>query len=1080
MNRLYRLAAVSVWAVPCLLAQSTQGLISGTILDTVSGRPVTGATITYATSTLSGAGVRTSNPDGGFFLPSLTPGTYQIRASANGYQAQELQQLELQVAGRIEIDFKLRPLSDVWEAGQYKSVFLPGSKTIVTFYGPDVDTSRSGSFEGQQGKRGTLDTSVSYVIDPVQIGDLPLEGRDVYTMLVSLPGVSADQGTARGLGVSVAGQRPSSSNYLLDGVENNNYLITGPLSPVAPEPVQEYRISTNEYSAEYGQTAGFVANAITKAGGVGYHGIAYEYLKNTSLNSADFQDNLAGTGRLPDKENEFGYQVGGPILRGRLFFSSALQQLISHSEGSAKSFLLPTANFFDLYNPAFPKLSEQLLKMYPAPAVVNGNELMGTYTVSPPVVVDTLIALERGDYLFNGGRDHLMGRVAIARTSEPDFIWTPYSAFVSGLKQDTTGAMANWTHTFTPRITSELKVNYSTDTLGWNRAHPEVPTLVSGDNLTLPGSPAFYEYTNRNRTPQAIYSAVWTRNKHIITAGAGFIYRLNNGYLTAGRDGEYTFAGAYEFSQDDPSFFLVSTNRLSSTPTQPDYNRSYTYAQSYYFVQDSYRIASRLTLNFGLRYERFGAPSNTGAVKDALVVLGPGGGNFTAELASANLYVPPGGGSEQIYGADNLDFAPRFGFAYDPFNKGKTIIRGGFGMFYDGPFDNIWQNVRTNGIVLQQYTVPVSGTANYLSPVSSVLPTYANQSAALEFPDLTLMDPKLRNGYTQTSFLGVSQDAGEHLRVEVNGTSALGRRLITTDIVNRQFTTTEGLGRPNPNLPDIAWRSDQGISDYYALNALVRYKTNSFLLQGAYTWSHSIDNQSDPLIGDFFDLDFTSVVSNSTSTQLRSAFAQQYNSNADRGNSDFDQRQNLFLLGIWRPQAQRLLLRDWQVSSLAAFRGGFPYTVISPEANYIFGQSEIYNQRANIVNPATAVYSSPLPTTGGVVLLNSAAFAGAPSAGAIGNSGRNAFRGPGLYNIDLSLARSFQVPRLREGTRLTVRADAFNILNHANLNNPDNLYGSSTFGVATYGREGTASGFPGVSPVNETARQVQLLLRLEF
>src|SRR6185437_117536 len=119
--------------------------------------------------------------------------------------------------------------------------------------------------------------------------------------LVSLPGVNADNGTARGLGVSVAGQRPSSSNFLLDGVENNNYLVTGPLNPVAPEAVQEYRISTNNYSAEYGRTAGFVANAVTRAGGRDWQGVAYEYLKNDALNAADFQDNLTGLGRLPLK-----------------------------------------------------------------------------------------------------------------------------------------------------------------------------------------------------------------------------------------------------------------------------------------------------------------------------------------------------------------------------------------------------------------------------------------------------------------------------------------------------------------------------------------------------------------------------------------------------------------------------------------------------------------------------------------------------------------------------------------------------------------------------------------------------------
>src|ERR1017187_3677383 len=298
-----------------LAAQTTQGLISGSIINSVTGQPVAGASVTYTSETLAATGTLQSDAGGYYFLPLLSAGTYSIRTTADGYQSQELEQLELPVAGRVQIDFKLRPLSDVWESGQYRSVFLPGSKTIVTFYGPDVDTSRSGTFEGQSGKRGTLDTSVSYVIDPAQIGDLPLNGRDVYTMLVSLAGVAANNGTARGLGISVSGQRPSASNYLLDGVENNNYLVTGPLNPVAPEAIQEYRISTNNYSAEYGRTSGFIANAVTRAGGSQFHGVAYEYLKNAALNAADFADNLQGLGRRQDNENQFGYQVGGPVLR---------------------------------------------------------------------------------------------------------------------------------------------------------------------------------------------------------------------------------------------------------------------------------------------------------------------------------------------------------------------------------------------------------------------------------------------------------------------------------------------------------------------------------------------------------------------------------------------------------------------------------------------------------------------------------------------------------------------------------------------------------------------------------------------
>ena len=132
------------------------------------------------------------------------------------------------------------------------------------------------------------------------------------------------------------------------------------------------------------------------------------------------------------------------------------------------------------------------------------------------------------------------------------------------------------------------------------------------------------------------------------------------------------------------------------------------------------------------------------------------------------------------------------------------------------------------------------------------------------------------------------------------------------------------------------------------------------------------------------------------------------------------------------------------------------------------------------INKLIALLPNPTPAAGGVMLLNPAAFAQPTDPSRIGNTGRNAFRGPGLYNADLSLARSFRVPRLREGTILTLRADAFNVLNHANLNNPDNLVGSLTFGFASYGRQGTASGFPAVAPLNETARQAQFIVRLLF
>ena len=1081
----YRVAGWGIFGFLSLLpvyAQTTQGLISGSIVNSVTGRSVNGASVSYSSTTLAASGALQSDANGYYFLPLLSAGTYTVRAVADGYQSQQLEELELPVAGRIQIEFKLRPLSDVWEAGQYRSVFLPGSKTIVTFYGPDVDTSRSGSFEGQQGKRGTLDTSVSYVIDPQQISDLPLNGRDVYTMLVSLPGVNANNGTARGLGISVAGQRPSSSNFLLDGVENNNYLLSGPLNPVSPEGIQEYRISTNNYSAEYGRTAGFIANAVTRAGGAGYHGLVYEYLKNDVLNSNDFTDNLNGLGRRPLKQNQFGYQAGGPILKDRLFFSSALEDFFSHSKLDPATYTLPTTNFIPALNLPASRIARQLLEQFPGPTIVSPTgSITAKYTTSQPVVIDRLVALERGDYVFRGGSDHLMGRLNIARASEPDFIWYVYPQFISGLHQNTTGAATNWMHTFSPRLTSEFKLSASDDDLFWGRAHPEVPILSSGDGVLLPGSPQPYDYRNHNRSFEAIYSAIYTLNRHVISAGVGYLKRHNSGYLTLLRDGEYGFQSVVNFAFDQPSEVFVGLDTLSTQtahPVLPNTDRSYDYSQYYGFVQDSFRLSSRLTLNFGLRYENFGAPVNTGKAKDEIVQLGKGT-DFTSRLQTATMLL--GTGSQKLWAADNFDFAPRFGFTWDVFGKSKTLLRGSYGIFYDKPFDNIWQSVRVNSVLPTIYDL--SGTFNYLRPMSTVVPTLTG------FPQTNpvlniLMDPNLRNGYAQTAFLGVQQSIRDSLVVEVNATASRDRRLITSDIVNRQLTLTTGFtGRPNENLPDIEWRSSQGSANYSALTALVRYKLRTLTLQGAYTWSHSIDNQSDPIGAEVTNLGAAAIGGTSASS-VRSSFAQQYNSNGDRGNSDFDQRHNLFLLGIWQSDQRSWYARGWQVSALAALRTGFPFSVAAPQSDFIFGVAAVQDQRADLINPSAVYLTNQKPGTGGRYLINPAAF-GVPAAGLVGNSGRNAFRGPGLYNIDLSLARSFGVHgfwkfKAPETTRLTFRADAFNILNHTNLNNPDNVLTDPNFGLATYGRQGTASGFPSVSPVNETSRQIQMMVRLEF
>jgi len=1058
--------AILLGAVLPVLAQTTQGVISGRLVNSVTGRPIAAANIAFASGTSTSAGNAISDANGYYALPLLSPGTYRVRATALNFQAQEVQELELAVASRIDLSFRLRPLSDVWESGQTNSVFLPGSRTIVTFFGPDVDASRTGSFEANKGRRAPLETTVSNVIRSSDIADLPLAGRDVYTMLVTQPGVSSDGATARGLGLAANGQRPSASNFLLDGLENNNYLLTGPLVTVAPQAIQEYRVSTNNYSAEYGRTSGYVANAITRSGANQFHGTGYLFLKNEVFNANGFQANLLGQKRAPYKESQPGFWVGGPIRSNRLFFSSAYEHFRSRGQQAEQTFFLPNVPVFNQFAPVG-RQSRTLLETY-APPTVGGSGITGQLSMAPPVSVNRSLAIERID--FNpGSRDRITGTLLLSRLGRPDFIWTPYKDFISPLQQDTWRLSGSHIHTFTPNLVNEARAAYSNDDLHWDRPHPEVATLVSGDGVTLPGSPAFYAYKNVSKSVELLDNLMWTRGAHRIAMGGGALLRTSQGYLTAGRDALYRFGGITNFIQDRPASFRAAIQR--GTLTQPQYDRKYRYQQYFGFVQDTVRLSSRLTANIGLRYESFGAPSNVGPVKDALVQLGSGP-SLATQLVAAKL-VTPASGNQQLFGKDRGNIAVRLGASYDLLGTGRTLLRASYGIFYDRPFDNLWQNLRNNGFIVPQVTLTAT-TTNYTGPVQSVIDTLAGRTLNANFPSLTLMDPNLRNGRVHSYFVGVQHQLADRLSLEVNGLGSYGLRLITTDVVNREFSTTTN--RYNNALPDISYRSGQGFSNYNALSSVLRYQAGRGMLQVAYTWSHAIDNQSEPLAGDFFNLSFTSIAT-TPPTSGRASFSRQFDPQADRGNADFDQRHNLVAMYSWSLPGQQFVLRDWTVSGLTALRSGQPYTLLGPTDFATAGQGYALNNRPDLLNPAAVGLNQDV--TGGRLLLNRSAFAAAaPSA--LGNVGRNAFTGPGFYNFDVALGRSFRLPGLGESTWLRFRADAFNLLNHANLGNPDTVLSSPTFGVAQYGRQGRASGFPAVSPLSESARQFQLSVRVEF
>jgi len=1066
----------------CTLAQTTQGLISGRLLDSQTGQPVAGASVVYSSTAAGDTGTAQSDSGGYYYLPLLSPASYTIRVSAPNYQSQQLDELVLPVAARLDLNFLLRPLSDVWETGQYRSVFLPGTKTIVTFYGPDVDTNRTGSFEAQRGRIAPLQSTVSQVVDAQQIVDLPLAGRDVYTMLVTQPGVTADSTTARSLGLSANGQRPSASSFLLDGIESNNYLVTGPLSPIPPEAIQEYRVSTNNFSAEYGGASGYLANAITASGTNGWHGLAYTDVMNDVLNANDFQSNRTGLRRTPLKQIESGFRIGGPIRRDVLFISANYDFFRSRSSLPPKNYRLPTPNLIAAAAPD--SIARKLLSEFPPPPV-SGPGLTAIAAFSTPVPIDRSIGLARADRLFSGGTHRLMARLAVTDTRRPDFAlssvsdtWFPYKDFVYGIDERTYSHAIALQSSLRRGIVNELRFGGVLHDVDLARPHADIPLLLSADGTALPGG-NFIEaqFKHRVRSWQGLDNLTWMRGRHVVTGGGGFLDRNISGVLTAEENGLYQFATAADFAADRPSLFRTSLDRLAlPNLVQPRFDREYRLREFFLFAQDTFKITPHLTLNFGLRYDFYGNPHNVGPVKDALVQLGTGA-SLAERLAMAQLR--PDRGDEPVYAADRNNWGPRVGFSYNPRFMARTVVRGAYGVFYDRMFDNVWQNVRNNNFVLPGAFSTAGLTINYLSPVASVLPMFQGQPLVTRFADpvtqsarapTTMFQPGLRTPYVQSHFFGIQQALTNQWTVEVNYLGSLGRKLITTDIVNRSN---------NAPIGPIWYRANQGGSSYNAVSVVARYRAGWAQFQTAYTLGHVIDNQSDALRGDYFNLNPTRVTA-SVASPVISAFTREFDSRGDRGSADFDQRHNLVFFSIldlprWRARKLSYLFRDWKFSQLAAFRSGLPFTVFATAPS----GSGILNQRADLVNPAVLYAGAGTPVAGGKRYLNPAAFA-IPATGQVGNTGRNAFYGPGFYNIDISVGRSFPVPWLGESGRATFRADAFNFLNHANLNVPVASIANRNFGIAQYGRAASSSGLPVLSPVNDTSRQVQLIFRVSF
>ncbi len=1013
-------------------AQTTQGVIAGRVAGDDDGRGLGGAVVRVTHVESEAERQAGADPSGRYFLAGLSPGTYRVRVESDGFQAQEAHGIKLAVAASLWLDLRLRRLEDVMQRKQSKSVLLPGN-TVMVFFGPDVDTSRTTSFDAPDGRRQALEATVSDVADRTAIDRIPLSGRDVYTFLATLPGVTVDTGSGRGLGYSVNGQRPSASSFLLDGVENNNYLVTGPLVVLAPEMVGEYRVSLGGFSAEYGRASGFLANAVTHRGGNEVHGLGYYYMKNQHLHANDFQRNLAGLARRPWKEWQPGFVIGGPLRRDSVFLTGSIEQFRLRSDQDSRTYVFPSASFIA---GAAGRVFQRLMREFPVPAAARADDTRGdrvSMDLAAPNELRRSLSTTRLDW--NRGPAHqAMVRLSAGSLDRPYLVWSPYEGFSMPLAQRTANLAASWTARKGPTLTNEARFGFTTDLLSYERPHPEFPTISAP--VSMPGALPLLGYRNRNTNFELLDNAVAGIGTHIAKFGGGLLIRRLVGQLTAGRDPYITFNNMSALGLDQPSEILLARRRDGGGT--PEFSRSYRVQQFHLFAQDAWRVGSRITANYGVRYESFGAPENTGPAKDSLARLSDG-------IPRASL-AGPGVLGNQPYAADRNDVAARLGLSARV--SSGIAARIGYGVYYDRPFDNLWLLVRNNNVILEAIT-------NQGSVINRELPGGA----------VSAFGPDFSSAITQSWFAGIEARVARGWEVYVNVHGSRGTGLVATDIVNRP-TAQPG---SRFDIPLMRYLSNLADSSYRALGLRARYQGRRFSTHVSYAWSRSIDTQSEPLAGEFFNLSF--VGRTGAGSPVSSAFSRTLDPAADRGMSDFDQRHNIVSFGAvelpWRLSA----------SYLASFRTGFPFSVRGGRAIIVPASGGILNNRADLVPGRSGVVDEPIP--GGRQLLdrNDFSFPGP----VLGGTGRNAFRAPGFYQVDVSLAREFPV---RDRFRITLRADAYNLLNHANLNAPDSYLGEvakrPSFGQASYGRNAKPNNFPAIDPLNEQARQVQLMLRVQF
>ena len=1010
-----------------------------------------------------------------YVAPSLQPGEYKIQATASGFSTYTVQKVTLNVDQSVTVNLHMAIAS----AGETVQV-----------------ESNATQIESQT-------MTVGQVIDKDTVQELPLNGRHFLDLTVLTPGgvvaptAGSLTGASRGLGANsflTAGNREDSVNFQINGVNLNDMSQNQITFQPSINTTSEFKIDNSTFSAEYGRSSGSIVNVSTRSGTDKFHGEVFDYFRNEALDARNYFNrsynpatlvSLGEAGaKAPLKRNNFGVSVGGPVWKGHTFFFASYEGLRQHQGILQNSTVFTPAQrayITGIGNPA----AVALLNLIPLPN--SGSNFVG-FTAGP-VQIDqgTLDVLQ-----ILGAKDQLHAFYAFQADvrTEPALQGDTIPGFGDHRNAHRQVLTFNETHIFTPNFVNEARVGFNRIAIAFNpnittspasiniidgqQAQAGIPqTTFSDIGLTIGGPSGFPQ--GRNDTLGVVSdTATLLHGKHTIKFGGEGRRFLDASF--AGDTGTLTFAtstgttgaaGSNIFANGQASGFSITPNVIVS--------RVYINAVGG-FLQDNYKMTSRLTLEAGLRFEWNGSPVE-GA--NRFILFNPAGPSLS-QINTA--------GAPAVPYKQNYNFEPRVGFADDLFGNGKTVIRAGYGYMADQPVQTAVSGLTSNP--------PISKRVSFTGSTTNTIPLSNLYGSALAAGlSVANVNPNFKNAYTETFNLNIQQaipggflatvgyygSVGRHLRIATNQNQPVGPAGATNLTQVRPYLTLASTSPIDPGLSinsNITEANSIGKSSYNGMWATIGRNVGKGLhFNLNYQWTKSLDL-------------------NSLGSQGGLNLQDSNNPQGNHGLSDFDTRHHIAGTAIYDlPFKANRFVSGYRLTSILQYQTGNPVNILASSSSFNgvagvvrpnrVGTPTIQKQQLAGIANLTFIQSTGLAyggtvcdvtnyTSACVYQVNgtqaSATASTAPSAyTGIGNFPRNALTGPGFADLDISAEKQ---TKLFESLAFTLRIDAFDILNHPNFGQPSGNVQSASFGQISSTRFATSDG--------GSSRQLQLSAKFTF